>query len=390
MKAGWILILFQIATSLRVTNTNNKVLLLPKANNMLVPFVLEPETESEKIENYVLEIQCSESVKNNIEFTGTYEGFCVDGNRTDTIPNINAALQGTFAMITGDISKMKDLRIGYMIHYSENGKNAIAFEQDLSVAQDIPINKVNRMIFYQPHSSTTFDLKILDIQASYFRNALNNEFTIVISNNKFPDWLTFEFEKNELYFSGKTPANLEDEYSFDFSIQDKQTGLLSSLVNIQITSSVEGQSPQGKVLVIVLFLIFSGVIACILLIIFITSKKKHTDAKNLQNSVNAQNKGLQDTTTHVLSDSILQWNKKLVERHRTKNFDFIETSAENESPGRSPGFAYEKFDDTFEMTDEEKGPDIKMSDKLSDIRPDDDARHKDDGNKSSFFEDIRF
>lgn len=368
-----------------------KTILLPKILNTIVPFSLVPESENERNVAYTIEIRCSDNVKTHIEFSGIDPNICTHDNITDKIVNLNANLHGTYAAIKGDNVKTKDLKINYVIHYLENNTRTITFEQELVVAQEISIHRVNKAIYYQPNSVTAFDLKILEIQESYFRNAQTHEFTIVISNNKIPDWLQYRFENGELYFSGKTPNDLSSSYSFSFMIQDKQTDLFSPNVDIQIDSSIECQSPGGKVLVVILFLIFTGVIACVLFIILVCSRKKTTNPAQLKLSINFQDRPLQDTTTNVLSDSILQWNKKLVDRHKTRTYNFIAADDEKNRPGRSPGFAYEKFDDTFEMTEEDKNPDIRMSDKLSDIRPDDDDhKNRDDENRSSFFDDLRF
>lgn len=374
-----------------MTNTVLKPLILPQNDNLITPFILEPDTDSENTVSYILQILCSESLKEHIEFIGKEPQICTKASTTDTVSNLNVILQNTYARLKNEGSKVSDLRITYIIIYSENGKDPLTFEQQFVVSTEIPINRVNKVIYYQSNSSTTFDLKILEIQDSYFRNAVDHEFIVIFDDKGFPDWLKFQFESNALYFSGRTSLELSTSYSFSFRVQDKVTGLLSESVTMNVVNSIESEVSGNKALIIVLFLIFTGIIACILLIVFISSKKKQNDEKNLQKSVNAQNKQFQDTTsTPVLSDSILKWNEKLVERHRNKNFDFLDTDDERSRPERSPGFAYEKFDDTFEMTEDDKNLDIKISDKLSEIRPDDEARGDTDGNKSSFFDDIRF
>ena len=385
-----IFLLTNTITSLSLANAQTGLLILPNTPNPIAPFTLNPETESEKSISYHLEIKCSDNVAKNILFSGPYADLCTDSSKIDTLENFNSNFKETFASLMDRDNKIKDLKISYTIHYTEDNKSPIVFEQELSIATEIPIHRVNKVIYYQPNSSTAFDLKILEIQDIYFNNAKHNEYTIVLNNNKFPDWLHYDFESNELYFAGKTPYDLEDSLSFSFSIMDRQTGLTSENIVIETKSSIEGESTGGKTLVIVLFLIFTGVIASILIIIFISSKKKRKDASNLKNSVNAHNKHFQDNTTNVLSDSILQWNKKLVERHRTKTFNLADYDTGIDKPGRSPGFAYEKFDDSFEMTENDKSGDIRISDKISEIRIDEESKQMDEGNKSSFFDDIRF
>ena len=375
--------------AIRVVEPQTELLILPNVANSIEPFKLEAETESEKAMAYRLEVKCSENVAYSLEFNGTDPEYCSTESKTGTIESLNGILQGTNATILTGGAELKDLKISYNINYTENGKSPLAFEQQLTVATEIPVHRVNKKIYYQPGSSTGFNLKVLEIQDNYYRNASSNDFTIVLSKNRFPDWLEFQFVGNDLYFSGRTPRDLDSSHSFSFTLQDKQTGLSSSEIEIEITSSIEGQAMGGKTMVVVLFLIFTGVIGCILLIIFVASKKKRGETSNLKHSVNAYNQGYQDTTTNVLSDSILQWNKKLVERYKTKSIGFIPESTSNESPERSPGFAYENFDASFEISEERRSPNIKISDRLSEIKGDSQKTNRSESNKSSFFDDIR-
>lgn len=389
MTIIWFVTLLHALKSLKITNTNPNALILPQTDNAIAPFSLELEADADNTTKYDLQVKCADEVKTNLEFTRQHPEFCTKDSYTDTIANLNDMLQGTYVKLVHDNDKPTDLIIIYTIKPETDAQEPLSFTQELLPATIIPINVVNKVIYYQPKSSTAFDLKVLEIQELYYHNAQTHELSIVLNNNGFPDWIEYKFQGSELYFRGRTPVDLERTFSFIFMIQDRQTGLFSESVGVDVSNSLDKRMGGKKTLVIVLFLIFTGGIACILLIILVSLKKKQP-TQNLQMDVTGpQNQFQNATTANVLSDSIVQWNKKLVERHKTKNYDFIETDDKTNSPYRSPGFAYEQFDDTFEISDEEKNPDIKISDRLSEIRPDDDKK-KSNGNRSSFFDDIRF
>lgn len=390
------LILFFIflnaVSSLKLTNTISDALLLPNTDNKIEPFTLLAETNSEKEATYTLEVVCSQNTKTNIVFSGKNPNICTTDEFTGTVDEINAILVGTIARLKNEDPKPTNLDINYSISTADQSKEMLSFEQDLIVSTFLPVQRVNRVIYYEPNSATTFNLKILEIPQSYYLNAGDHQFDIVMSNNRLPDWMSYNIVNNELYFTGTTPDNLEKTYSFIFMVQDKQTGLKSESINVDVSSSMESQVSNDKAVIIVVFLIFTGIVACVLLIVLISSKKQTTNsAVALQQTVNDNEKQRIDrTSTHVLSDSIINWNKKLIQRHKTKNYDFSETGDGNSSPMRVPGYAYEKFDDdSLEMSEENKSP-IKMSDRLSEIQPDDDDGKKNDSDKSSFLDEIRF
>lgn len=390
-----ILILIQTISALKVSELQSKILLLPKTSNSIAPFTLVPETDNERSSTFRLKVQCNENLQTLVEFSGSDSNFCTEDGVSGSAANLNTLLQGTFATIINTDTKSKDLAVQYTVYRTDDDSQVISLPQQFTVVTEVPIRMVNKTIYYQPGSSTTFGLKIMNIQADYLRGAKTNEFTIVPIGGQFPNWMQYQFENGELYFSGRTPTDLNQMLSFTFTVQDRQTGLFSEDVEVQISGSLDGQPPSGKALVIILFLIFTGIIACVLLIIFVFSKKAAPNGAQLKQSVAAhiqqqQQQHNNDSTTNVLSDSILQWNKKMVEKHKNRMFSMTDVDEELNRPGRSPGFAYERFDDTFEVTEDDRNPDIRMSDKLSEIHPDDDNKNRDDNNRSSFLDDLRF
>lgn len=373
-------------TALKLSNPQSNILLLPQTPSALAPFTLQSENESERSVSYKLQVRCSDSLRSIVSFSNASNDICATGDATDTIENLNQLLQRANATLVQDAKAVKDANVLYTLHYAEDGSKTIAFQQTFAVATEVPVHIINKTIYFQPGSSTAFDLKVLTVQNEYLRSEPHPQLAMVVTSGHMPEWLTAQFENGELYFAGRTPTELQDDYKFSFAVQDKTTGLVSNDMEITLAGSLDGQAPNSKALVIVLFLIFTGIVACILLLIFMFSRKNAPNGDTLKHDVAAQVAQQQDkvdSSANVLSDSILNWNKKLIEKHQTRHFSTTDVDEEANAPGRSPGFAYECFDETFALTEDDRGQDIKISDRLSDIR-------HDDANRSSFLDDLRF
>lgn len=376
----------QSLLALKITNPQASILLLPESKRALAPFALQPESESEHVASYKLKIHCSESASDILLFGDAVGDICAKYEVSDTVNGINALLEKVEVTLAQDAKATDSASVLYTIVNEQDETKTIAFQQALKVATEVPVLVVNEAIYFQPGSASAFNVKILSVEDEYLQAEPQPLFSIVITAGLLPDWLQYQFEKGELYFTGSTPADLGSNLSFSFAVQDKTTGLISHDMEISLAASLNGQVSSNKALVIVLFLIFTGIIACILLLIFMFSRKNAPNGVQLKQSMAAhvaQQQENVDSSGNVLSDSILNWNKKLIEKHKERNFSTTDVDEEANAPDRSPGFAYECFDETFALTEEDRPNDIKMSDRLSDIR-------HDDGNKSSFLDDLRF
>lgn len=385
-------IFLKATNALKLANTTDSILLLPNSESKVVPFVLEAESEEENVHVYSVDVVCSASVKSGVVFGGGKGDFCGGSAYTGTPAEVNAMIGSVTAKLSGNEPKLSDLRVDYAVESADGHKTLLEHSQKLDVATFLPIQRVNRSIHYQPNNVTYFKLLVLQIPERYYANAKEHDFELAVSSNPFPEWLTYRFINNELYFMGTAPKDLDSSYSYIFTIVDKQSGLRSESINIDVSNAIEAQTSSDKAVIIIVFLIFTGIIACILLIILISSRKPSKSTAYATPTYSCDDKQPADrTTTHVLSDSIIHWNKQIIARHKTKNFDAHDDETNNSSPMRVPGFAYEKFDETFELSEENRSP-MKMSGKLSEIYADEDEEEGKKGNcdRSSFLDEIRF
>ena len=374
--------------SLYISKTDMDFLLLPNTDNHITPFQIESTGKNEEKADYRLNITCNQQVIDKAERNSSKGDYCKAGLLTDNLDGINTIL-ASLSIHTQDIEERKEFVIDYALYYiDEAGENQeFSFKQKLFVANQISVIKDNEIIQYQKGKPNNFELKILTIKQEYYKNAKDHEFVINFNNEK-PVWVSYSFIANTLYFKGETPGNLDEEIEFSFTIYDKQTGLSSESVEIEFAKiNHESSTGSSKLMILILFIIFSIVIIFIVVAIYYVAKKNKFEDRSLRRN---NDELPTDGSVNVLSDSILNWNKQLVEKHKHKMVELTEGSDSQMDPDRAPAFSYNKFDESFDDV-EDRSLKFKVSDKLSEIEHiEEEEKKEDDGNRSSFLDDFKF
>lgn len=374
--------------SLYISKTDMDFLLLPNTDNHITPFQIESTGKNEEKADYRLNITCNQQVIDKAERNSSKGDYCKAGLLTDNLDGINTIL-ASLSIHTQDIEERKEFVIDYALYYiDEAGENQeFSFKQKLFVANQISVIKDNEIIQYQKGKPNNFELKILTIKQEYYKNAKDHEFVINFNDEK-PVWVSYSFIANTLYFKGETPGNLDEEIEFSFTIYDKQTGLSSESVEIEFAKiNHESSTGSSKLMILILFIIFSIVIIFIVVAIYYVAKKNKFEDRSLKRN---NDELPTDGSVNVLSDSILNWNKQLVEKHKHKMVELTEGSDSQMDPDRAPAFSYNKFDESFDDV-EDRSLKFKVSDKLSEIEHiEEEEKKEDDGNRSSFLDDFKF
>ena len=374
--------------SLYISKTDMDFLLLPNTDNHITPFQIESTGKNEEKADYRLNITCNQQVIDKAERNSSKGDYCKAGLLTDNLDGINTIL-ASLSIHTQDIEERKEFVIDYALYYiDEAGENQeFSFKQKLFVANQISVIKDNEIIQYQKGKPNNFELKILTIKQEYYKNPKDHEFVINFNDEK-PVWVSYSFIANTLYFKGETPEDLDEEIEFSFTIYDKQTGLSSESVEIEFAKiNHESSTGSSKLMILILFIIFSIVIIFIVVAIYYVAKKNKFEDRSLRRN---NDELPTDGSVNVLSDSILNWNKQLVEKHKHKMVELTEGSDSQMDPDRAPAFSYNKFDESFDDV-EDRSLKFKVSDKLSEIEHiEEEEKKEDDGNRSSFLDDFKF
>lgn len=380
--------------SLVLSNEKSESLLLPNTINDITPFLLVGESEQENLLSYEMKFTCSKTTANILEFTSIESDLCKIDSFTGTIDEINKFFDNIKPKVTIKSSKVNELFIRYVLNYKADSKTKKPeeFVQYLKIAANIPITLVNTEIYYQNHSSTSFNLKVLEISPDYFVNTTADNLKLVLRENILPDWASYSFKGNALYLTGETPSDIHSDMKFAFTIQDKLTGLSSDMVMVKLSNSANSGNSSSKVFILSVLTISSLVMFTAILLILIKTKQTESKA-NVARSIKAHNLNLQTiqkpVNEDVLSDSILQWNKKLILLHKER-CDSNSMREDSDRPSQSPAFAYEQFDNSFNTEDENLSPNFRISDRLSDIEHNHRRLTETDMNRSSFFEEGHF
>ena len=372
---------------------HDEVRLFPNKEIGLTPFTVRAETDRENELDFELQFICSKATNQALTFGSPDSDICTKESYTGTIAEINTYLQNIKVSVTSSSSAKGNTYIRYSINYKDGDHKDTRkkFEQHLKITTKIPTDVINDEIFYKHNSETSFSLKVVEINPAYSENVDNDQLSIVMKENTLPSWVKYSFKNNALYLEGETPSDLDNDINFTFMIQDKLTDLKSDEITVGIVNSEEINNTSSRILVLSLFIILSlGMLSAILLVFIRGNKedKKPTMIASVENQqMNAQN-DQKDANNDVLSDSILQWNKKLINKHKEKSENDLSFNSEKHS--KTPEFGYEQFDQSFGSGDDNVSPDFKISDRLSDIQPTEKENQETEGNKSAFFEDEHF
>lgn len=383
------LVLLSPVKSLIVQDLRMYDLLLPNVDNLISPFVIKPQNDQENETEYEIRVKCSKFMKEYVEFNSEEGNVCTKETLVGSVNSINDFLSKASVKLSPKAQQGQDLSIDYTFldtNY-KNGKVPQSYVQTFEAPSLIPTTTVNTSIKYQSDSTAAFNLKILEIDALYYKKSNNSSISIAMNENVLPAWIKPTLTDNALYFSGEAPDSISDDFTFRFRLQDTLTGLSSDEVDIAVQNAAQSEDPAVKAIVLMLLAVMSlmavGFVTCILL-------KTQERGSNGLATKDERNIHLQETKKNsngnILSDSILEWNKKLVVKRKERADTCLEALDIEKEP-KTPNFYYDQFEHSFCFEEDPEIDDFGNADKLSDIRPDKWAKTNSYMNRSSFLKD---
>jgi hypothetical protein len=320
--------LFLILTSLKIEQLNEKIYILPEINNFISPFKFSSIYASEEDIQINLTIRCTKEVTESFLFDKEYKNFCDTQNRQFSATDLNKYLNNLTIKIENNPDKMNNLFIDYTLSYTDNGvSQLLTCNQLLSKPLFIPVDTFGNFIQFK--SNEYFEKEVLSIDPLYLKISGISNFEL----NKyylFPNWINYSFKESFLVLSGNFPEELNDNLSLIFYLIDENSKLSSKMITIWITgpSFLEktGNTTKITIFIMLLFLVISSVLG---LIYYLRNKKKIKE-EALKNSIEAeQQRKNNNIPQSVLTDSIVNWNKKMITKHRQSLKDVSQNNIES-------------------------------------------------------------
>ena len=207
-----------------------------------------------------------------------------------------------------------------------------------------------------------FDKDYFDTQESHL-----NATTTFSSNFDKPETKkTFALEKSHdgLILHFDIPISVTKKFSMTFTVSDNNLKFTAESFTVFFTSSDIESNNSAKAAILVLFFVFCIFISFIVMLVFYISRKKEEELKLKREMQKKSDNASQ--STNLLSHSILNWNKRLMKKHRDKS---LELSFGEKNGKRKPhNYAPEGFDETF--NDSHDNREIEFRDNFSEIQQD--------------------
>ena len=361
MRTLLLLALFAIhVTSFTLDNQQNNVLLFPKAQNKLAPFTINLSAGEDASQILSLTASCPPEVASALKF-GSGNALCSSAGIQGTASSLNELLSG----IMWDTSAVAatNATVSYSVS-PVNTSNATTFAQSLALATSVPVTVLNDSIAL---SGTTSDASqvpsktlLAQIAPYYLANAASSNLSVFYDEK--PDWMDYYLDNGKIYLVATPPSNLASNFTMNYSINDSTRSLTSRLLAVRITQTTATgttthSKEQTQLYFLILLGIFTLIIALFVIVLYAVNKRAMAHDRLKESIGGQQNRAAADPhnmsydgKASVLSDSILQWNKRLVEMHRHKGEQILNTSAtrelEHESLNHSRANNYQRFDDS--------------------------------------------
>lgn len=356
-----ILIIKNLKSSLETSKT--KIALIPKITNILPPLITK---NSNKIDNtlYTLKIQCNSLIKSNLRFLEKAVNLCFENEMVFSFAKLYDFLKNIKVKVL-DYNFDKYMFIDFSImYYEKSRKKNLSFRQGFKILKKLPILIKDQSINYDSENDNDTK-KIGSFEKKYLEFTNINDFEIISSNK--PNWVKFEFEKNDLFLVIDKNPSKDVFTNFSFKIKDNSTNLESSEVIINLNN----ENPNDlKIFVrkieILLCLVF------IIFLLFFLILLTITKFENIEEKTNKPEQKIEIITGNVLSNSILNWSKKS-KSTMVDNIDSIINDKE-----------YEKLDYEKREIESKDNSIIDIGDKISVISKNDNI------SRISFFDGINF
>jgi hypothetical protein len=391
--------------SLSLTGVRENVLILPRQMNDIAPFKLKADKNDAGDTVLTLSVECSKDLEKSLSFGSAQAPLCPSYSKIGTLTQINDFLGSIKATSS---TNLDNVRIKYTVRKPNEDITELtsSVSQTFELANQIPVKMLTPIIkIASGSSSSELVSHVLSISDEYFVNAGKNLFSLKLEQSY--DWLTYQFKDAELYMTIKTTKTDEiTDTTVTFNVVDNTNGLESTMFNVKFdlfASASKGTSKTDSQLYFLIFLgIFTLVIIVFIFVLYFTNKRMATQ-ENLKESIDGQKRANQNTPTtnqsfdgktNVLSDSIINWNKKLVARHKDKTNVILDMShSKEQSSLNAPDITnnYQRFDESDRAEEHSREHNAEGFQDISDIQQDDiSVKSQEIHQRSSFLEDFKF
>lgn len=303
-KLFYILLVILHMKTFEFVHLKNKIKLIGNNQKQIFPYKLNLE-ENEKEKNFKIKIFCSGNIE-NFEFSGEKMKICEDEFFDVKGIELEKKLNNIF--LKSSTTKIKEnLIIKYSIFSDE--KIFFNFEQKIEKIKKVEI--LNKKIQYSQNIQNGFIIDKIVIGLDKFYEKSKSDLEVIIFNKNMKNKFEVKIENNKISILRKLSEKIVKGEKIKFSIKDNSNNLSSDNFEFIIYSENPKFIKYEKKIVLYLFFSLSFIFIIILFIYLLKRKKNKKIIK------------IQKKNSKVLTNSIVEWNKKLmIIRQKKKNEHF--------------------------------------------------------------------
>ncbi len=367
-----------------------------------MPFTIKSEDKDPVDAIFVVDIECpsvpSMAIKDD---QGT--NVCPKTTKTGQPSEVNKFLSALSYSSSELFSGKFDVKYSYKQISEGNVKMQSSFIQTCQVATEIPIRMFEQDIKLTSDTGSV-EYLILSIDQDYFSNTDVANLSVVFE--KKPEWIGSTFVGPDFYVKIQTNASAAADQQLTVSIEDTRSGLKTKEVTFVIDFlDLKGKSvsKNGSQFYFLVFLVIFALAIILLIFIIWYSNQKVTHRQNLKESIDGQKRTNELITTNcqsfqekstVLTDSIINWNQRMVQKHKAKCsivFDNSELKERSKLNAIDMAQSYGRFDESDHAEEFAREMSEDNFEDISEIHQDiSSVKSQDFNQKSSFLDEFKF
>jgi len=395
-------LLFGATLAATIDDQRDQILILPNQVNQLTPFTIKADNKDPPDTILILDIECP-AIESVAIRDGEGVNVCPKTSKSGSLAEVNKLISALSYSISEAIAtkftvkySLKQISEGQIITQSK-------FAQTCQIATEIPIK------VYEPEIKLTtgtgsVEYLVLSIDQEYFAKTDPSYLAIVF--DKKPEWVDSTFVGADYYVKIQTNTSSLSDRKLKLFIKDSKSGLKTKSVAFGIDFldiDAKSAAKNGSQYYFLAFLVIFGLVIIALIFVIYFANQKVSCRENLQESIDGPKRANTMITTNcqsfedkstVLTDSIINWNKQLVERHRTKCPNILDNSGVQEK-SRLHAIdmvqSYGRFDESDHAEEFAREVDHEDFEDISEIHQDSPSVKSQEFNqKSLFLEEFKF
>ena len=311
--------------ALTLTNQKQKIAITTSSLVNLNPFqIIIDSAKKDEILMVSISASCSSFLETQT-FSEENEKFvCLLSDEILSLEDANALLRSIkIQTISNSPNKMENT-ITYKI--KAMGEET-EFLQTVDSFSSIPITTIAQTFYFDPNSSKTSEQKILSVDPSYLSSFESSELKFDCITT-VPSYLRITLKSAELFFTtSKAGYHLSDRI-MRLSVFDLKTRLESESIDVKLkpiySQTEDSDSSNTETFLkgcIALLLVIVLAFAVVLYFGFKRSNQTIEIRRNIEQNSELKIVSQNEMKTIIMSDSILQWNKMLMEKYSKKKGD---------------------------------------------------------------------